>query len=365
MRGVSVRRSCAFSATLLLVIFSASRVLLAQAWLPPKGDGSVSFGVQTVWFDGHFDMAGNKLQGAGKSRATNLLLGVSYSFSDRFTAELSLPYVITRYTGRQAELTFGNPLFVPAVLDDGSAHSAFQDFHLDLHYNVLRDSKRRPFRDLALTPFFSFIVPSHEYDYHGESAFGRNLREYALGLSAGRLLSPFLRRAYVQSQYSYAFVQNVNNISLNHSNVDLELGYFLPHSLSVRGFGNWLHTHGGITIEQALQNPQLFPVHDRLLRASYWHLGAGTSYSLNESMDLSFSYITYLAGTDTHFGRAITISTTWNFSTRRLKTSASKDVVRVYQSGDWKSGLLWSERPFRASSSVRMPSSVWPFRTYP
>ncbi len=67
-------------------------------------------------------------------------------------------------------------------------------------------------------------------------------------MSAGRLLSPLLHRAYVQGQYSYAFVQKANDIPLNHSNVDIELGYFLPHSLSVRGFGSWLGTHGGITL---------------------------------------------------------------------------------------------------------------------
>jgi hypothetical protein len=307
-----------------LVVLSTSRVLLAQAWLPAKGDGSVSFGVQTIAFDGHFDNVGNKLEGAGKSRATNLLLGLSYSFTDRFTVDLSLPYVITRYTGQQEELTFGNPLFVPAILDDGSSHSAFQDFHLDLRYNVFRDSKRPILRNLSITPFFSFVIPSHAYDWHGESAFGRGLREYVLGVSAGRLLSPVLRKAYFQGQYSYAFVQKANDIPLNHSNVDLELGYFLPHSLAIRGFGNWLHTHGGITIEQALQNPQLFPIHDRLLHASYWHFGAGTTYSLTESMDFSFSYITYLAGTQTHFGRAITIGTSWNFNTRRLNTMSSQ-----------------------------------------
>jgi len=307
-------------------LLSAPGVLVAQAWLPPKGDGSVSFGIQTASFDGHFDSAGHRLQRTGSSRAASLLLGLSYSFTDRFTAELSLPYVITKYTGNRADLTFGSPLFVPAVLDDGSSHSAFQDFHLDLHYNVLRDSKRSGLRDLAVTPFFSFIIPSHAYDYHGESAFGRDLREYVLGMSAGRLLSPVLRKAYVQGQYSYAFVQKPNNVTfnLNHSNVDIDLGYFLPHSLAVRGFGSWLHTHGGIiTIEQLFANPQLFPVHDRILRASYWHLGAGTTYSVSESVDLSFSYITFLAGTNSHFGRAITIGTTWNFSTRRLKTSAA------------------------------------------
>ena len=151
MRSVRVSRlSVVFTAGVISVL-AAPVLLSAQAWLPPKGDGSVSLAVQTISFAGHFDSSGNRLQGAGRSRATNLLLGLSYSFTDRFTAELSLPYVITRYTGNPADLTFGSPLFVPAVLDDGSSHSAFQDFHLDLHYNVLKNSKRRGLQDLALT----------------------------------------------------------------------------------------------------------------------------------------------------------------------------------------------------------------------
>jgi long-subunit fatty acid transport protein len=60
-------------------------------------------------------------------------------------------------------------------------------------------------------------------------------------------------------------------------------------------------------------------LHDRLLRASYWHFGAGANYALTESLDLSFSYVTYLAGKDTHFGRGITIGTSWNFNTRHPK----------------------------------------------
>src|SRR5712692_10436088 len=143
MRSVRVSRlSVVFTAGVISVL-AAPVLLSAQAWLPPKGDGSVSFGVQTISFDGHFDTAGHRLQGAGRSRSTSLLLGFSYSFTDRFNVELSLPYVVTRYTGNPADLTFGNPLFVPAALDDGSSHSTFQDFHLDLHYNVLRDSRRR------------------------------------------------------------------------------------------------------------------------------------------------------------------------------------------------------------------------------
>src|SRR5437016_2336333 len=116
-----MRRRCAFFSAVLVCLLGTSAGLAAQAWLPPKGDGSVSFGVQTISFDGHFNTAGNK-RPVLSSRATNLLLGLSYSFTDRFTAELSLPYVITKYTGDPARLRF----FIPTVLDDGTSHSSFQ-----------------------------------------------------------------------------------------------------------------------------------------------------------------------------------------------------------------------------------------------
>jgi hypothetical protein len=132
----------------------------------------------------------------------------------------------------------------------------------------------------------------------------------------------------MEAQYSYSFVQKASEVPLNHSNVDLEIGYFLPHSITLRGFGSWLHPHGGVTLGQVFQNPALFPVHDRILRASYWHLGAGTSYSVTRSVDLSFSYVTYLAGTSTHYGKGISFGTTWSFSTRRLRPSVDSQRDR-------------------------------------
>jgi hypothetical protein len=302
----------------------ASAGLLAQAWLPPKGDGSISSAVQSNFFDGHYDDFGNKARacptcpvGVGKSRATSMIFGVSYSLTDRLNVEVTLPYIFTWYTGSPADLTFGNPAFHAAPLDDGSVHSTFQDFRFDVHYNVLSHSHQSGLQDLAITPFFSMIQPSHSYDFHGESAFGRDLHEYALGVTAGRLLSPVLPRAFFQGQYSYAFVEHASGLGLNHGNVDLEVGYFLPHDASVYAFGNWLHTYGGLTLDEILAMPALFPVHDRILRAMYWHLGGGASYPLTRTVDVNFSYVAYLAGESTHYGQGFTIGTSWNFTTHR------------------------------------------------
>lgn len=293
----------------------------AQAWLPPKGDGSIELSVQSIFFDGHYDDAGHKL-GVGRSRATSMIFGLDYSLTDRLNVEVSLPYVFTRYTGNPADLTFGMPSFVAAPLDNGNMHSTFQDFHVDVRYNVLSHSHHTGLQDLAVTPFFSMIQPSHSYDFHGESAYGRDLREYALGIAAARLLTPVLPKAFLQGQYAYSFVEKANGFDLNHSNVDLELGYFLPHEASVFAFGNWLDTYGGVTITEVLTTrPDLFPVHDRLLHATYWHFGGGTSYAVTRSFDLNFSYVAYLAGTTTHYGKGFTIGTAWNFTTQHVQRS--------------------------------------------
>lgn len=320
----------------LLVLWAVSVLLLAgsptlfsQAWLPPKGDGAVELSAQSIFFDGHYDAMGRKARpcpgcpvGVGQSRATSMIVGVNYSFTDNFNVEISLPYVFTRYTGNPADLTFGNPALHPTPLDDGSTHSAVQDFHFDLYYNVLSRSHRNGLQDLAITPFFSMIQPSHSYDFHGESAFGRDLREYSLGVTVARLLTPVFPRTFGQAQYSYAFVEKANGYDLNHSNVNLELGYFLPHEATAFAFGNWLHTYGGVTIDEVIANPSsLFAIHDRILRATYWHFGGGASYPLTHSVDVNFNYITYLAGENTHYGKGFTIGTAWTFTTRHSSAS--------------------------------------------
>ena len=304
-----------------LLFLTASSALLAQAWLPPKGDGAVEVSAQTIFFDGHYGDNGAKV-GAGQSRATSMIVGVDYSFTDRLNVEVSLPYVFTRFTGNPKDLTFGMPTLQAAPLDNGETHSTFQDFHFDVRYNLLSHSHRTGLQDLAITPFFSMIQPSHSYIFRGESAFGRDLREYALGMAVARLLTPVLPKAFFQGQYSYSFVEKASGFELNHNNVDLELGYFLPHETSVFAFGNWLHTNGGVTITEVLtMRPDLFPPHDRILHASYWHLGGGASYPLTRAFDLNFSYVAYLAGTTTHYGKGFTIGTAWNFTTRHLPSS--------------------------------------------
>ena len=53
--------------------------------------------------------------------------------------------------------------------------------------------------------------------------------------------------------------------------------------------------------------PELMNQHDRLLRDNYWHAGGGVGYSFAH-FDLFVTYVAFVRGTDTHAGRALTIS---------------------------------------------------------
>jgi hypothetical protein len=106
-------------------------------------------------------------------------------------------------------------------------------------------------------------------------------------------------------------------ISTNRSNAGLEGDYLIKRRLVARGMVLWQRTHGGLRFGSPsgpglmfpgeVDTPELLFEHDRLLRDNYWHAGAGVAYSFPQ-FDLFATYIAFVGGTDTHAGRALTIS---------------------------------------------------------
>jgi hypothetical protein len=89
---------------------------------------------------------------------------------------------------------------------------------------------------------------------------------------------------------------------------------------------SWQHTHGGLSFGSPLPGAALaFPgevnteerlfQHDRMMRDNYWHLGVGASYGFPQ-FDVFGSYTGYVAGTDTHAGRAFTMGISFPFELR-------------------------------------------------
>jgi hypothetical protein len=160
-------------------------------------------------------------------------------------------------------------------------------------------------------------VPSQNYNFRGEAALGRNLRELRIGIDAGRRLDAISTGLSIQGGYSYAFVEKVMDISTNRSNVRGVLAYSVKRKLQLFGQASWQRTHGGLRFGSPqpadlvfpgeVNTPELLYQHDRLLRDNYWHAGGGLGYSLSH-VDVFATYTAFVGGSDTHAGRALTFS---------------------------------------------------------
>lgn len=119
----------------------------------------------------------------------------------------------------------------------------------------------------------------------------------------------------ISGRYSYSVVEKVPDAAgiekpNNRSNGSVEGSYMLTRRLSARGAFAWQITHGGIRSTEF--NDDNFLLFDRVLRDSYRHLGTGLSYSFPR-VDVFFSYVAYVAGTDRHAGRAVTVGVSMPF----------------------------------------------------
>lgn len=276
--------------TCLAIVLASCSISVAQAWTPPKGEAALGLNYENYYVRDHLFHHGEAAE-LGEIRTNVLLFDLTYAVTDRLAATASLPYVYSRYDGR-------NPHSLPA--DNGDYHGTFADYRLDLRYLVLRDPA-------VLTPFVAAIIPSHHYVTFAHSAVSVGLREYLVGVNIGRRLDPILPDAFAQARVSYAFVERVLGISHDRNNFDLELGYFVASSLALNASGSYQRTHGGIDFPlvgtpefKAFVNSPYWPVHDSVARAEYMNIGGGVTYALTGSVDVSASYLTMVWGKNIH-----------------------------------------------------------------
>jgi len=278
---------------------------LAQAFLPGKGNGEVSIDIGTTRATGHFLDDGSRQPGYG-SRANHMTLSVEYGITNRLAVGVDLPYISSKYTGKE------EPLNLPAnVVDDGVYHGTVQDFHFEGRFNAIE-------RPLVVISFFAFSVPSHSYQTIGESSVGPNLKQYATGVYAGRLLNPFLSQAFVHGSYSYTVVEKVLGLSLNRSNTDIGFGYFFTPRISTTVLWRNQWSHGGLgfaAIFDPSVSSSVFLNQDRLTKQDFQHVGIAAGVNLTESMSANFSFIKFVSGHNAHIGEGFSGGLSWSFST--------------------------------------------------
>jgi hypothetical protein len=294
-RGV-IGRLAPVVALLLLTPASA----WAQAWLPARGEGSVSLTAQYHRFTAHYAPNGEIVE-LGGSQSRSLTLSADYGLTDRVAVQFSVPYAQGR-NGHDPSPVLGH-----SGIDDGHYHGGVQDMQLGVQFNAFMTP-------VVFTPFVDLRVPAHDYPTEGEAAIGRGLREVRAGFDVGRRLDPWLPSALANLRVSRAFVEKLNGVGTDRTNVDLTLGFFLNDRWSIHAIGEWQETSGGLNFpDDVLGSPELFHSHDRILDDDHLRGGAGATFAWNDKTDLGVSYIKTLSGSNTHVGQGFSLTITRSF----------------------------------------------------
>jgi hypothetical protein len=306
---VNVVRVRLVACVIVAAFAAAPSPVSAQAFTAPKGVGAVTLAWQYVDNTGH-RLTDGYFAPTGQSVTTSFLVETEYAITERLSASIGIPYVFGKYTGPNAPRS-GLPVATCRCWNSG-----FSDFSAGVRYRLGGET-------WALTPVMRLGKPSHAYPYQGEAVVGKQLTELQVGVLAGVRLVNLLPRATVQAGYTFAFVEKpIDDISVNRSNVFVDLGYALSRRFYVRGAWLWQDTHGGLRFGSPTGNP-FFPTgefnsparlaeSDRLLKVRYMQVAGGLSFNAGP-VDLFASYSKYIWGRDAHNGQVFGLGATWYF----------------------------------------------------
>ena len=286
---------------LWLLLATTPSAVEAQAWLPLKGEGAIGFTFGDYGFDGHFASDGRR-DPFGGTHALSVAGEGIYGITDRFAVTGSLPFITSKLTGSFPKGVALGPL------DDGRYHGDFQDFRFEARFMALTGV-------FVLTPLAGLNLPSHDYEVIGEAVPGKRTKEAYLGVASGRSLDPFLPRMYVHGRYAYTFVEKVvpDVKKLDRSNFDAELGYSVLAPLTLRVFGAWQITHGGLNLEDMRTRPGFFRTHDRAARTDYFNLGTGATFQVTHAVEMYAVFVKTISGENAHQARSFYLGASFWF----------------------------------------------------
>jgi hypothetical protein len=304
--------------------------LYAQAWVSPKGTGSISISylnnLDNRDYFGHGEPfidippnpmcpSGCRLDNFGELRTQGVYFDFAYSFTDKLGLTVSIPYLAPKYTA-PTDLTsafFAAHAFpdnsIP--LDDGKYHGSFADFGFRLRYNVAS----APF---LITPFIEYNQPSHDYLFYSHAIVGRNVKSFSLGTYVGGTIDRLIPNAYMQGRYSLSFDEKVLDISRKRSIGEFEFGYFIKPEIRAFTILAAQITHGGVDAPYDLGEPDpnnpLFFHHTQITRDNYLNLSLGGQYSINDRVDF-FGVVTHMLTARNLHGLdySLTFGFSWGF----------------------------------------------------
>ena len=285
----------------------------AQAWVPGKGQGSLSLlymqkqSTKLTNADGSFDPFGKVID-------RTLYLTLDYGLTDRLAISAGLPFQSNRYSGNDPH----DPRAFPfpndqRFLDDGHFHAGWADWSVALRYQF------HP-RQFLITPFIGYSRPSHDYTFFAHSALGTQQWALQAGVHIGKWFPPPWQNAYWQLGYAYTFEQSTKHLDqlanqqladnrhVNHGALSLRLGYNFTPRLDGHVLIEHSNSYGnGVNATQDFGNPDGSPnfnnifYHDQLLLARYTRASVGLDYQLNDRYQLSVVYGRTLSAANAHF----------------------------------------------------------------
>lgn len=304
---------------LFLTNASLPTTAAAQAWLPSPGEASVTVTYQGLFSRAHLDLHGEPFD-RGRVDSNTLVTGFEYGLTDLLAFDAKVAFVANRHQGTDR---------LHGPLDTGLYHGTIQDARLALAFRVPTGGS------FAVAPYVAGILPTHDYETRGHSAPGRRLKALQLGAWAGRDLGRILPRAYLQGHYGFAFVEHIEDMSINRSQLDLEAGYGISRFLTVTVAAAIQRTHGGLDFPLPRDEhfDEVFPFHDRVARDNYFLMNIGATVQVTRAMAIYGSVVRTIRGQNTHHVTGLLLGTSWGFgdglSLGATTAAASKPPSRV------------------------------------
>lgn len=263
---------------LALALFAlAPLAARGQAMLPARGTGALTLGYQGYTVNDHLDYRGHHIK-AGTIHARTTTLQLDYGITDRLALTASLPYVQKNYSGNRPHDPVGlEEEHEHHTIDNGHYHGGWQDYYLQLRWRWLAEP-------IAVVPHVGYGRPSHDYTFFAHSAIGTRQERLTFGVDVGDRLPPPLQNFYYQLGYEYALIEKVRGVNVDHSTLNLELGYDLSSRWTARLIAVAQKTHGGLDfpIDFPSRSDERWYHHDQTQRIDYFNLGGGIDWRVAE-----------------------------------------------------------------------------------
>src|SRR5215471_650723 len=114
---------------LLCFLISLPVSLRSQAWLEPKGQGTLSVLYQ-YGFDRLHYFSDGRTKDRGHVFLDSVIVDTDFSLTNKLAVRVSLPYISGKYTGANPHALVRGNSATAVSLDNGSFHGTSQDFHL-------------------------------------------------------------------------------------------------------------------------------------------------------------------------------------------------------------------------------------------